>query len=82
MARTKTINRTKIVTGRNDLFENSIWQAILGGIGWTTHAKNALNSTLEPAHSQYDVLRFWGKMTMPNAGTMLHRRDFPSTTRI
>ena len=28
------------------------------------------------------VLGLWGKMTMPDAGTMAYRRDLPSTTRI
>ena len=28
------------------------------------------------------VLGFWGKFTLPNAGIMAYRRDFPSTTMI
>ena len=41
-----------------------------------------LRMQLQPGTCQFPVLRFWGKMTMPNAGTIAHRWDFPSTTRI
>ena len=59
-----------------------------GGVHARTHTGSPLTtlrmqppSSLESAHP-VPVLRFWGKMTMPNAGTMAYRRDFPSTTRI
>ena len=35
---------------------------------------------MESAH--YTVLGFWGNNTLPYAGTMAYRRDFPPTTSI
>ena len=43
---------------------------------------STLRMQLQPGICPSPVLRFWGKMTMSNAGTMAYRRDFPSTTRI
>ena len=37
---------------------------------------------LQPGTCPFPVLRFWGKMTIPNDGAIAYRRDFPSTTRI
>ena len=45
-------------------------------------AQPTLRMQLQPGPCPFSVLGFWGKMTMPNAGTMAYRRDFPSTTRI
>ena len=48
---------------------------LLRNSGYTSiHAKNVTAAD--------SVVRFWGKTTMPNAGTMPYRRDLPSTTRI
>ena len=41
-----------------------------------------LRMQLQPGTCPFTVLRFWGKMPMPNAGNMAYRRDFPSTTSI
>ena len=41
-----------------------------------------LRMQLQPGTCPFPELRLWGKMTMPNAGTMAYRRDLPSTTRI
>ena len=44
-----------------------------------TYGRHAQNET--PAWNlPISVLRFWGKITMPYAGTMAHRWCFPSTT--
>ena len=37
---------------------------------------------LHPGTCPFPVLGFWGKITMPDAGTMADRRYFPSTIRI
>ena len=41
-----------------------------------------LRMQLQPGICPFPVLGFWGKITMPSAGIMTYRRDFPSTTRI
>ena len=41
-----------------------------------------LRMQLQPGTCPFSVLGFWGNMTMPSAGIMTYRRDFPSTTRI
>ena len=35
---------------------------------------------VQPGICPFPVLGFWGKNTMPHAGTMAYRRYFPSTT--
>ena len=41
-----------------------------------------LGMKLQPGICPFPVLGFWGKNTMPYAGTMAYRRYFPSTTSI
>ena len=48
----------------------------------TIQCISTLRMQLQPATCPFPVLGLWGKMTMPNAGIMAYRRDFPSTTRI
>ena len=37
---------------------------------------STLRLQLEPETFPFPVLGFWGKITMPNAGTMAYRRDY------
>ena len=41
-----------------------------------------LRMQIQPGTFPFPVLRFLGKMTMPNAGTMAYRRYYLATTRI
>ena len=43
---------------------------------------STLRMKLQPGTCPFPVLGFWGKITMPNAGTMAYRRYLPSTTSI